>query len=57
MNRIVVALSGGKASAFCANWAIEKYNKNVLLYFNDTKWEHPDLYRFLDDLQDLYHKK
>ena len=20
------------------------------MYFNDTKWEHPDLYRFLDDL-------
>ncbi len=27
---------------------------NVILYFNDTKWEHPDLYRFLDDLQNYF---
>lgn len=49
---IIVALSGGKASAWCANYALENYyKKDVILYFNDTKWEHPDLYRFLCDLQ------
>ena len=49
--RVIVALSGGKASAWCADWALKNYDKDrVVLYFNDTKWEHPDLYRFLDDL-------
>jgi len=49
--RIIVALSGGKASAWCANWALQNYpDDEVILYFNDTHWEHPDLYRFLDDL-------
>lgn len=52
---IIVALSGGKASAWCANWALQKYPKDqVILYFNDTKWEHPDLYRFLDDLEKYF---
>ena len=50
--RLIVTVSGGKASAWCANWAIKRYHPEheVILYFNDTKWEHPDLYRFLDDL-------
>ena len=57
MRRIIVAISGGKSSAWCANWAIEKYGRdNVILYFNDTKWEHPDLYRFLDDLSNYLDK-
>lgn len=48
---VIVALSGGKASAWCAEWAIRTYGRAaVTLYFNDTKWEHADLYRFLNDL-------
>lgn len=48
---VIVAISGGKASAWCANWALKQFQKEeVVLYFNDTKWEHADLYRFLDDL-------
>lgn len=48
---IIVALSGGKASAWCADWAFRNYPKeDIVLYFNDTKWEHKDLYRFLNDL-------
>lgn len=50
--RAIVALSGGKASAWCADWALRTYpRESVVLYFNDTKWEHPDLYRFLSDLE------
>tara|TARA_R110002110_G_scaffold73643_2_gene195384 strand:+ start:3591 stop:4361 length:771 start_codon:yes stop_codon:yes gene_type:complete len=49
---IIVAVSGGKASAWCADWALKNHSKkDVTLYFNDTGWEHPDLYRFLDDLE------
>jgi len=51
--RIIVALSGGKASAWCAKWALEKFGDRTILYFNDTKWEHPDLYRFLEDIERL----
>ncbi len=54
-NRVIVALSGGKASAWCGDWALKNYDKqNVILYFNDTRWEHPDLYRFLDDLSNYF---
>lgn len=49
---VIVTLSGGRASAWCANWALTNFPKrDVILYFNDTKWEHPDLYRFLADLE------
>lgn len=52
---IIVALSGGLASAFCGQWALDNHAKDdVVLYFNDTKWEHPDLYRFLDDLSSYW---
>lgn len=55
MSRVIVTVSGGKASAWCANWALQKYpKKDVILYFNDTKWEHPDLYRFLEDLETYF---
>jgi len=52
---VIVAISGGKASAWCADWAFKNYSKKeVILYFNDTKWEHSDLYRFLDDLSKYF---
>jgi len=52
---VIVAISGGKASAWCADWALKQYPKEeVILYFNDTKWEHEDLYRFLDDLSKYF---
>ena len=56
--RVIVAISGGKASAWCADWALKNYPKeDVILYFNDTKWEHRDLYRFLDDLSGYFGKE
>ncbi len=52
---VIVTISGGKASAWCADWALKQYPKEeVILYFNDTKWEHADLYRFLDDLSKYF---
>jgi len=55
---VIVAISGGKASAWCADWALKQYPKeDVILYFNDTRWEHPDLYRFLSDLEKHFDKK
>lgn len=51
MTRIIATISGGKASGFMAHWALQHYPKSdVVLYFNDTGWEHPDLHRFLRDL-------
>ncbi len=53
MGRNICTLSGGMASAYCADLSIKKYGKgNVVLYFNDTKWEHPDLYRFLREISE-----
>lgn len=58
MSEVIVAISGGKASAWCADWALKNYPKeNVILYFNDTKWEHKDLYRFLEDLEKYFNHK
>lgn len=55
MSRVIVTLSGGKASAWCAAWAFAHYPKSdIVLYFNDTRWEHPDLYRFLKDLERFF---
>jgi len=55
---VIVTISGGKASAWCANWALKNYKReDVILYFNDTKWEHPDLYRFLGDLEKHFDHK
>lgn len=49
---VIATVSGGLASAWCAEWALRNFPKEqVVLYFNDTKWEHPDLYRFLNDLE------
>lgn len=53
--RIIVCLSGGLSSFFVADWAFKNYSKeNIILYFNDTKWEHKDLYRFLDDIKKYF---
>lgn len=56
--RIIVTISEGKASAWCAKWAFENFPKEkIILYFNDTQWEHPDLYRFLGDLEKYFNHK
>lgn len=44
----LVLYSGGKGSFLSAYLAKSVY-KNVVLYFNDTLTEDPDLYRFLDE--------
>jgi hypothetical protein len=49
--RHIVALSGGIASAWVADYVLREISPNAILYFNDTKWEDKDLYRFLNDLQ------
>ena len=50
-NRHIVCISGGVASAWVAKWVSEHIAGEVIYYYNDTKWEHADLYRFLDDIQ------
>lgn len=50
----VVNFSGGAGSYVAAKRAIARYGvDNVLLLFCDTKTEHVDLYRFLDDCEQL----
>ena len=50
----IVALSGGIASAWVADWVLKNVDKDAVLYFNDTKWEDQDLYRFLDELSEYW---
>lgn len=48
---VVVGFSGGVTSAWCAGWALRTYpREEVVLYWNDTKREHPDTYRFLREM-------
>lgn len=55
MNKIVT-ISGGLTSAYVGKLVLEE-DINAELIFTDTSWEHPDLYRFLDDLEKLFNKK
>ena len=48
----LVNVSGGAASAVCLFRVIERYSReNVSASLADTNSEHPDLYRFVDDLE------
>jgi len=52
--RIVCTVSGGLASGYVAMMALrDNPGAEVVLYFNDTGWEHDDLYRFLGDLEQV----
>jgi hypothetical protein len=49
INRIIF-FSGGKGSFATADWVQKTYPEdNIVLYFTDTLWEHPDLYRFNEE--------
>lgn len=49
--RVIVGFSGGVTSAWCAGWALRTFPRDeVVLLFHDTKEEHPDTYRFLDEM-------
>jgi hypothetical protein len=45
----IVCVSGGLSSAWVALWASRQDLQNTVYYFNDTKWEHEDLYRFINE--------
>lgn len=52
MNHIIFS-SGGTASLAVADWVKEQYPEdNILMYFTDTLWEHPDCYRMLREGSD-----
>ena len=54
----IVSLSGGTASAICADLVMKKYGRdNVTLFFMDTNWEDEDLHRFLNDLESYWEKE
>jgi hypothetical protein len=48
--RHIIALSGGVASAWVADYVVKNIDADAVLYFNDTKWEDKDLYRFLEEV-------
>ena len=52
MNRIIFS-SGGTASLAVADWVKEHHpDDNIVMYFTDTLWEHPDCYRMLREGSD-----
>ncbi len=42
----IVQFSGGAASSYVAKLVAEEHPDNTILFFHDTKAEHPDAYRF-----------
>lgn len=51
---IIVPTSGGKDSLACLLLALEMFpEKEILPVFNDTGWEHPATYEYLDTLEDF----
>src|SRR5437016_4358746 len=45
----IVSLSGGTGSAMAAERALQRYGKQVRLWFSDVRHEDEDLYRFMQD--------
>lgn len=45
----IVSLSGGMGSAMAAERALQRYGKQVILWFADVRHEDEDLYRFMQD--------
>ncbi|WP_339283725.1 phosphoadenosine phosphosulfate reductase family protein [Paenibacillus sp. FSL R5-0486] len=53
MRNRIIFFSGGKASFAAADWVKKNHpDDNIVLYFTDTLWENPDLYRFNDEASD-----
>ena len=52
MMKHIVSISGGSASAVCADRVINRFGlDSVTLWFADTLFEDADAYRFLEDLE------
>lgn len=53
MKNRIIFFSGGKSSFSVADYVKQHYpDDNIVLYFNDTKWEDEDLYRFIKEASD-----
>lgn len=53
MRNRIIFFSGGKASFAAADWVKKNHpDDNIVLYFTDTLWENPDLYRFNNEASD-----
>lgn len=56
MKNFILNFSGGKSSFAAADFIKTRNSEdNILLYFTDTGWEHPDLFRFLFEASDKLH--
>ncbi|WP_294966857.1 phosphoadenosine phosphosulfate reductase family protein [Sulfurimonas sp.] len=51
--KYLLSLSGGKDSTACLLWALDTLPKeDIIPYYIDTKWEHDDVYKYLDYLEE-----
>ena len=55
-DHVIVPTSGGKDSALCLALA-KKHYKHVIPVFNNTGWEHPLTYEYLDYLEERFDTK
>ena len=48
---LIVSVSGGKDSTAMALWLIDQGLRDRCTFvFADTQWEHPDLYKYMDEV-------
>lgn len=51
--KYLVSLSAGKDSTACLLWALDNLPKeDIVVYYIDTKWEHEDVYTYLEYLKE-----
>lgn len=51
LRRVVCGLSGGVTSAWCLGWCLRTFPRHeVIALWHDTMEEHPDTYRFKDEI-------
>ena len=55
-SNVIVLFSGGKDSTLCLALALKHYH-NVIALFNDTGWEHPVTYQYIETLENHFNIK
>ena len=54
-NKVFICFSGGRTSAYMLGWILNKYpDKEHLIVFANTGQEHPDTYRFIEDVGNYF---
>jgi len=58
MTKYLISVSGGKDSTALLHWVLNlRDRKDIVAFYCDTGWEHPDTYKYLDYLEGRFNIK